>query len=69
MKFVSSAITVLAVASSAAAFAPVQSTRGHAASVSVQSSLTEAFELGAIESEVSGVIAVFCVGSCWNVYG
>lgn len=52
MKITSTAVTILAVAMQAEAFAPMQNGRG-AISVAVQSSLTDAFSLGNIESEVS----------------
>lgn len=63
MKFVSSAITVLAVASSATAFAPVQPGRG-VSSVTLQSSVVDTLGLENIESEVSRVILLLLSLSC-----
>ncbi len=54
MKLASSAITLLAVASSAAAFTPIQSSRGPV-NVAVQSSLSDSLSLASIESEVSEI--------------
>jgi hypothetical protein len=48
-----SALTLLALASSAAAFAPSPSFITRTNGVAVQSSLTQNFDLGDIESEVS----------------
>ena len=52
MKLSTCAVTILAAALQTEAFAPMPNSRG-AISVAVQSSLTDAFSLGSIESEVS----------------
>ena len=49
------ALSLVALASTASAFAPASVSRN---GVSVQSSLTESFELGSIESEVSTVFPI-----------